>query len=123
MFTSLFRDIREIWEYARVRGIRIVPELDTPSHVGAGWEKTGFVTCFNWQPWQKYCVEPPCGQLNPTVDGLYDFIEGMIFIYRYLFPSQNIFKWSVNPKKASEPGLITGVILKESPRKGVVMLT
>lgn len=63
-------------EYARVRGIKVVPELDTPAHTGAGWENTGFVTCYNWQPWSTYCVEPPCGQLDPTIDKLYDFVEG-----------------------------------------------
>lgn len=27
------------------------------------------------QPWNEYCYEPPCGQFNPTVDGLYDVLE------------------------------------------------
>lgn len=66
-------------EYARVRGVRVVPEIDMPAHVGAGWENTGFVTCYDWRPWQNYCSQPPCGQINPTVSGVYDFIEGIVF--------------------------------------------
>ncbi|CAH1984734.1 unnamed protein product [Acanthoscelides obtectus] len=68
-------DIKQIIKYATVRGIRVLPEFDAPAHVGEGWQNTGFVTCLNWQPWQSYCVEPPCGQLDPTKDGVYDVLE------------------------------------------------
>lgn len=69
-------DISDIIEYGLVRGIRVMPEFDAPAHVGEGWQDTDFVACFNKQPWHSYCVEPPCGQLDPTKDGLYDFLEG-----------------------------------------------
>lgn len=71
-----FSDITDIIEYATVRGIRVLPEFDAPAHVGEGWQNTGLVTCFNWQPWQLYCVEPPCGQFDPTKNKLYDVLEG-----------------------------------------------
>ncbi|KAI4469177.1 beta-hexosaminidase [Holotrichia oblita] len=69
--------VADIVEYGLVRGIRVLPEFDAPAHVGEGWQDTGFVTCFNKQPWYQYCVEPPCGQLDPTQEGLYDYLEGI----------------------------------------------
>ncbi|KAI7815264.1 chitooligosaccharidolytic beta-N-acetylglucosaminidase, partial [Rhyzopertha dominica] len=68
-------DIEELLVYAKARGIRVIPEFDAPAHVGEGWQDTSYVACFNKQPWQNYCVEPPCGQLDPTQDGLYDILE------------------------------------------------
>ncbi|KAJ8975881.1 hypothetical protein NQ317_015214 [Molorchus minor] len=68
-------DVEDIIQYARERGIRVMPEFDAPAHVGEGWQNTSLVTCFNWQPWQDYCVEPPCGQFDPTKAELYDAIE------------------------------------------------
>ncbi|XP_018331702.1 chitooligosaccharidolytic beta-N-acetylglucosaminidase [Agrilus planipennis] len=66
--------IEDIVEYARVRGVKVVPEFDAPAHVGEGWQDSGFVVCLNKQPWELYCVEPPCGQFDPTEDGLYDVL-------------------------------------------------
>lgn len=70
-------NIKDIVEFARVRGVRVLPEFDAPAHVGEGWQKTDYVVCFNAQPWTQYCVEPPCGQFDPTKDGLYDVLEDL----------------------------------------------
>nr|CAH7737714.1 unnamed protein product [Callosobruchus chinensis] len=69
------KDIKDVIKYATVRGIRVLPEFDAPAHVGEGWQNTGLVTCLNWQPWASYCVEPPCGQLDPTKDEVYNVLE------------------------------------------------
>lgn len=53
--------------------------MDAPAHVGEGWQDTDLLTCFNIQPWQNFCYEPPCGQFNPTKDVLYDILDD---IYR-----------------------------------------
>lgn len=71
-------DIAELVTFAKVRGVRVLPEFDAPAHVGEGWQDSGFVVCFNAQPWQQYCVEPPCGQFDPTKPALYDTLEGML---------------------------------------------
>lgn len=67
----------QIIEFARFRGVRVLPEFDAPAHVGEGWQDTDLVACFNAQPWGQYCVEPPCGQLDPTKPELYDILEGI----------------------------------------------
>lgn len=74
-------DIKSVVEYARSRGVRVIPELDAPAHVGEGWQWAGpnVTVCVNAQPWNEYCVEPPCGQLNPTNDNVYEILGG---IYR-----------------------------------------
>lgn len=73
-------DVKDIIEFGRERGVRVLPEFDAPAHVGEGWQDTDFVACFNKKPWQDYCVEPPCGQFDPTKHKLYDSLEGNVFL-------------------------------------------
>lgn len=74
-------DIQHIVNYGRIRGIRVLPELDAPAHVGNGWEwgpedKLGnLAVCVNQEPWQKYCVQPPCGQLNIANPNIYPVLH------------------------------------------------
>ena len=69
-------EVEELVRYAAKRGVRILPEFDSPAHVGAGWEAVdpAFTLCVNRQPWDEWCVEPPCGQLNPASPGMYDVL-------------------------------------------------
>lgn len=71
--------VQELVIYARDRGVQIIPELDAPAHVGAGWQAAdpALTVCVNREPWTEWCVEPPCGQLNPTVPELYDVLQTM----------------------------------------------
>lgn len=65
-----------------------MPEYDAPAHVGEGWQWAGDATvCFNKQPWTQYCVEPPCGQLNPTSEKMYTILEGIYKDMEGLFVS------------------------------------
>lgn len=68
-------DIREIVEYGRIRGVRIIPEFDAPSHVAEGFQNTNLVTCLHAQPWGPYCAGPPCGQFDVTKDELYEMLH------------------------------------------------
>ena len=72
------KEIKDIVVYANYRGVRVIPELDQPAHVGNGWNFPGaedFTVCLNKEPWYDYCVEPPCGQLNPSKEEIYDILE------------------------------------------------
>ena len=65
----------------QIRGVRVLPELDAPAHSGNGYqwgEEEGLgklAVCVNRDPWEKYCVEPPCGQMNLANPNLYDVVE------------------------------------------------
>jgi len=75
------QDIRQIVEFGRVRGVRVLPEFDAPAHVGYGWQwgptrgMGELAVCVNQEPWQSYCVQPPCGQLNLANPKMYDVLE------------------------------------------------
>ena len=49
-----------------VSGVRVIPEMDTPAHVGYGWQfpgSEGYTVCVGKDPWFGYCPQPPCGQV------------------------------------------------------------
>lgn len=86
-------DIKELVHYATVRGVKIVPEFDAPAHVGSGWEwgeRAGMgqlALCVNKEPWPTYCVEPPCGILNPVNDNIYSVLSNIYQDMNDLFKS------------------------------------
>lgn len=86
-------DIRQLVHYAKVRGVKIIPEFDAPAHVGSGWEwgeRDGMgqlALCVNKEPWTTYCVEPPCGILNPANDNIYSVLNDIYSDMSELFES------------------------------------
>ncbi|XP_028129173.1 probable beta-hexosaminidase fdl isoform X2 [Diabrotica virgifera virgifera] len=74
-------EVKDLVHFARVRGIRVILEVDTPAHVGNGWawgptKGLGeLAVCINERPWSLYCGEPPCGQLNPDNPRVYEILE------------------------------------------------
>ncbi|XP_047996871.1 probable beta-hexosaminidase fdl [Leguminivora glycinivorella] len=74
-------EIRAVVRRARLRGIRVLLEVDTPAHVGRAWSwgtSAGLgqlAYCVEAEPWSVYCGEPPCGQLNPKNPHVYNLLE------------------------------------------------
>ncbi|KAG0725328.1 Chitooligosaccharidolytic beta-N-acetylglucosaminidase [Chionoecetes opilio] len=89
--------VRSLKKYAQVRGVRLLPELDAPAHVGNGWqwaEKEGLgrlAVCVNQEPWQDYCVEPPCGQLNLANPAVYQVLGQIYQELAHLFSPLELF--------------------------------
>jgi len=83
--------MQELVEYGRIRGVKVMPEFDAPAHVGNGWEwgpsqgLGNLAVCVNKEPWGDYCVEPPCGQLNPINDNVYDVLGDLYKDYLDIF--------------------------------------
>jgi hexosaminidase len=81
-------DIREVVEYARDRGIRIVPEIDMPGHSGTwmiGYPELGSAP-------GPYAIIPTFGiydpTLDPTQDRVYTFIDKLLGDIATLFPDE-----------------------------------
>ncbi|EDQ91031.1 uncharacterized protein MONBRDRAFT_15452, partial [Monosiga brevicollis MX1] len=74
--------LRELVNYAALRGVRIIPEIDTPGHsrsFGLSPETKDIVACAYEKDWEKSCAEPPCGQLNPTLDKTYTVLQYVFY--------------------------------------------
>ncbi|KAJ2453490.1 Glucosamine-6-phosphate isomerase (Glucosamine-6-phosphate deaminase) (GNPDA) (GlcN6P deaminase) [Coemansia sp. RSA 2424] len=87
-----YEDVHDIVEYARVRGIRVIPEFDMPGHTYiVGLSKPEIMSCLKKQPnWDHFAAEPPSGQLNIAKPAAADFAADIVNEYAKLFPD-NVF--------------------------------
>lgn len=90
-------DIKHIVSYASARGVRVVPEIDMPSHTRAGWRRidSKLVPCQDawWGTDQKIqfpgevvALEPPPGQLDMLYPKTYEVVENIYNEVSELFP-------------------------------------
>ncbi|HEY5255821.1 MAG TPA: family 20 glycosylhydrolase [Acidobacteriaceae bacterium] len=99
--------IREVIEYARDRGIRVVAEFDMPCHTTSWF--VGYPQLASGKG--PYHISRKFGvmnaAMNPTQDGTYDFLNTFIGEMTALFPDQyfhiggdecNGKEWNANPK-------------------------
>lgn len=77
-------DVRKIIQYAHARGIRVIPEIDTPSHCSSGWKQIDpeLVACGDswWSNdvWEFHtAVQPNPGQLDPAYEPVYEVLENV----------------------------------------------
>lgn len=86
-------DLQHVVDYAKKRGIRVIPEIDMPGHARAGWKRNNseLVVCGNSE-WdlERTAVEPPAGQLNPLSAKTYQVIQEVYLELTDIFPD-NLF--------------------------------
>ncbi|RAL12018.1 beta-N-acetylhexosaminidase [Aspergillus homomorphus CBS 101889] len=86
-------DMRSVVAYARARAIRVIPEVDMPSHSSSGWKQVDpeMVTCIDswWSndDWALHtAVEPNPGQLDIIYPGTYDVVRDVYNELSEIFP-------------------------------------
>jgi hexosaminidase len=79
-------DLHKVVRHGASRGIRVIPEVDMPSHT-ASIAKTypKLVACVN-KDWRIYGAEPAPGALDPTKDQTYSLIEDIVAELAEIFP-------------------------------------
>lgn len=80
------QDIREIVDYAAVRGIEIIPEIDMPGHSLAAIANYDGISCFKKTGWGKLFTTPMC----PGKDKMLDFCKDVWREVFGLFPSKYV---------------------------------
>ncbi|PFH62432.1 hypothetical protein XA68_13658 [Ophiocordyceps unilateralis] len=72
------KDISGIYEYATYRGVAVIMEIDMPNHIGIvelAYPEKDLTVAFNKQPWQWYCLEPPCGAFQMDNANVTEFVD------------------------------------------------
>ena len=58
-------DLREVQSFGYLRGVEVYVEIDLPSHAAAiSHAYPELIAGHNAQPWSRYALEPPAGQLK-----------------------------------------------------------
>lgn len=81
-------NIRDVIEYARLRGIRVIAEFDIPGHTQA-WgiaHPELLASCYG----DNGELNGEYGPMNPTLDTTYDFIQSFIDEIVDVFPDMYI---------------------------------
>ncbi len=77
------KDIREIVEYARVRGIDIIPEVDMPGHILAAEENYQGISCFEQTGWGAVFSSPACPGKESAMQFCKNVYEEIVQLFPY----------------------------------------
>lgn len=87
-------DVKDIVEHARLRGIRVIPEFDSPGHVNSFGKLFPKLITVCWKdnkPYQAiYSVQGKAEIFNPTLDELYPIVESVLAELKTLFVDEYI---------------------------------
>jgi hexosaminidase len=78
-------DIREIVEYAAVRGIDIMPEVDIPGHSLMAINSYPFLTCFGEGAWGSVFSSPVCPGKDTTLEFFRNIYSEIFDLFPYEF--------------------------------------
>ncbi|KAL3859175.1 hypothetical protein ACJMK2_009407 [Sinanodonta woodiana] len=117
------KDIAEIIEYARLRGIRVIPEFDSPGHTfawGLGYPEIK-TTCYeNGKP-----LFGPLGPLDPSKNSTFEFLRSLFREIFNAFPDNYIHLggdevhtncWWTNPELRRTMETVAGISPDLNPR-------
>jgi hexosaminidase len=86
-------DMKTIINYAKARGVRVIPEIDMPGHASSGWKQVdpSILACTDswWSNdvWPLHtAVEPNPGQLDPLNNKTYEVIGNVYEELADVFP-------------------------------------
>ncbi|XP_057316087.1 beta-hexosaminidase subunit alpha-like [Hydractinia symbiolongicarpus] len=81
-------DVQDIIEYAKLRGIRVMPEFDTPGHTHSWGGIPGLLTDCGETGQQEEMFNDMKGPINPILEGSYEFLEEFFKEITEVFPDE-----------------------------------
>ncbi|KAF9923428.1 hypothetical protein FBU30_006519 [Linnemannia zychae] len=81
------QDVAAIIQHGAERGIRVLPEFDSPGHA-ASWGRAfpNITVCLDALPHSTYAAEPPAGQLDPLEPFTYTVLDTLVKEWSAQFP-------------------------------------
>ncbi|CAO3669088.1 unnamed protein product [Umbelopsis ramanniana] len=80
------KTISAVVQYAKERGVRVIPELEAPGHSTSwGYGIPEIASCVNHVPYYGYTVQPPAGQLNIAKNETKEVVHKIIDEWAELF--------------------------------------